>query len=115
MGSGAVTADVKRVLAGLRRDLDADLGAIRALAPVQARELELDELTSDLDTQLERVQRAAVITLVGSTGAGKSTLLNALVGKSIAREGETRPTTAAPVIYRPRDADLSDLVEGLPG
>lgn len=114
-GSVNGSVSVRRALEGLRRELARDLEEVRDLAAVAELADEIDELTSDLDRQLERVQEAAVITLVGATGAGKSTLLNALVGRTIASEGVQRPTTAAPVVYRPRDADLRDLLEGLPG
>ena len=86
-----------------------DVAASR-LRAVAERRGELDRLLADLDRQIERVQRAAVITLVGATGAGKSTLLNALAGRRIAQEGVDRPTTRQPVIYAPHDADVSELV-----
>jgi ABC-type transport system involved in cytochrome bd biosynthesis fused ATPase/permease subunit len=73
---------------------------VAALRAVSARRGELDRLLGDLDRQMGRVQRAAVITLVGATGAGKSTLLNALAGRRIAQEGIDRPTTRRPVITR---------------
>lgn len=95
----------------LRRDLDA-LGVLRRVDEEGPR---LDELRADLGRQLDRVKEAAVVCLVGSTGAGKSTLLNALVGRAVAREGVDRPTTSAPVIYRPADADVGELLRGLPG
>jgi energy-coupling factor transporter ATP-binding protein EcfA2 len=76
---------------------------------------DIDPLVVDLETQLKRAEGAAVITLVGATGAGKSSLLNALVGADVARPGTQRPTTSAPVIYRPRDADVGQLVRDLPG
>ena len=79
------------------------------------RRAEVARQREDLESQLGRVAEAAVITLVGSTGAGKSTLLNALVGRPVATEGTSRPTTTAPVIYRPRDADVRELLDGLPG
>lgn len=109
------TLGLKPALDGLRRELARDLEQVRGLTAVEQHGARIDELTEDLDRQLERVQEAAVVTLCGATGAGKSSLLNALVGRDVAREGEDRPTTSAPVIYRPRDADLADLVEGLPG
>lgn len=109
------TGDLTRVLERLRRELAGDVEALSRLRPVAARRDELDVLLGDLEQQLDRVRRAAVVTLVGATGAGKSTLLNALVGRPIAVEGESRPTTSAPVIYRPRDADVRELMEGLPG
>jgi energy-coupling factor transporter ATP-binding protein EcfA2 len=110
-----VRVDVRHALAGLRGELGTDVERVRDLAPVALRGLELDELLMDLDRQLERVRAAAVITLVGATGAGKSTLLNALAGEAVAVEGEQRPTTVAPVIYRPVDADVRELLRGLPG
>jgi energy-coupling factor transporter ATP-binding protein EcfA2 len=105
----------REVLSGLRAELEADLAATADLTAVRRRAARLARLARDLDAQLERVEAAAVVTLVGSTGAGKSTLLNALVGRPVAREGEQRPTTSAPVIYRPRDADLRELLAELPG
>ncbi|MFT6109303.1 MAG: energy-coupling factor transporter ATP-binding protein EcfA2 [Planctomycetota bacterium] len=110
-GSGASRAAVASLLAELDRDLSKvrDLRAVSVIAP------EVEELRSDLDDQISRAKSAAVICLVGSTGAGKSTLLNALVGRDVAIEGVDRPTTSAPVIYRPSDADVSSILEGLPG
>ncbi len=105
----------RHVLVGLADELDATLQSALGLAAVARRRGALEELARDARTQLARSRTAAVITLVGATGAGKSTLLNALVGRAIAREGEDRPTTSAPVVYRPRDADLADLFLGLPG
>ena len=81
----------------------------RRCARSRERRPELDRLLADLDRQIARVQRAAVITLVGATGAGKSTLLNALAGRRIAQEGVDRPTTRRPVIYAPLDADVGEL------
>ncbi|MFT5049244.1 MAG: energy-coupling factor transporter ATP-binding protein EcfA2 [Chlamydiales bacterium] len=107
--------DVSRSLENLRDDLNRDLSRVSDLHAVQAERHAIDELFTDLEHQLTRVRRAAVITLVGATGAGKSTLLNALVGQRIAREGNARPTTSVPVVYRPRDADLRELLERLPG
>jgi len=95
--------------------LERDVALVEGLAPLAPTADLLRGLAADARTQLERSRTAAIVTLVGSTGAGKSTLLNALVGHPIAREGEDRPTTSQPVIYRPRDADLRELLEGLPG
>jgi energy-coupling factor transporter ATP-binding protein EcfA2 len=115
-GRGAEVRGFERhVLAGLADELERYLAATADLAEVARRRHTLNELARDAREQLERAHTAAVITLVGSTGAGKSTLLNALVGRPIAREGEDRPTTSAPVIYRPRDAGLGELLDGLPG
>ena len=105
----------RAVLSSLLADFDRDLGAAAELRPMAEMGAELDELREDLEDQLSRAKSAAVICLVGSTGAGKSTLLNALVGREVAIEGVDRPTTSAPVIYRPRDADVSAILEGLPG
>ena len=44
-----------------------------------------------------------------------SAAVKAIVGRPVAVEGVDRPTTSAPVIYRPADADLSELTGGLPG
>lgn len=103
------------LLTGLLGSLDRDIGATSGVRAIEAIRPELAELRSDLDGQLTRAKSAAVLCLVGSTGAGKSTLLNALVGRSVAIEGVDRPTTSAPVIYRPVDADVSELVAGIPG
>ena len=103
------------LLGGLRSELDQDVQALRDLRSVQSRAGRIDVLSADLDQQLERVERAAVLTLVGATGAGKSTLLNALVGRDVAHEGDSRPTTRVPVIHRPADADIRELLDGLPG
>ena len=110
MGPTRRPLGVRTALAGLRTELTRDLEQARGLAAVDATAPEIAELEADLDRPLDRVQDAAVITLVGATGAGKSTLLNALVGRDVAQEGEQRPTTAAPVVYRPGDADLRDLI-----
>jgi predicted GTPase len=96
----------------LRDGVRADVASVAELRAVTDRRGELERLLADLDGQLERVAHAAVITLVGATGAGKSALLNALVGRPVAREGIDRPTTREPVIYAPRDADLSELLAG---
>lgn len=108
-------SDMRHALSALRAELGRDVAGLRSLRPVAAHDAELDDLAADLDHQLDRVRGAAVITLVGATGAGKSTLLNALAGATVATEGESRPTTTAPVIYRPRDADVRELTRGLPG
>lgn len=113
-GSAARPAE-RRVLDGLIGELDRDLALVARLADVARVAPALVDFAADARTQLERSRVAAVVTLVGSTGAGKSTLLNALAGQRIAQEGEDRPTTSAPVVYRPRDADLGDLLDGLPG
>jgi energy-coupling factor transporter ATP-binding protein EcfA2 len=101
--------DLRARLAVLRDRLRDDVEIVARLRAVTERRGALDSLLADLDRQLDRVQRAAVITLVGATGAGKSTLLNALAGDSIAEEGVDRPTTRRPVIYAPFDADLDEL------
>ena len=98
-----------------RAELDADIALVRDLAPLAARAGEIDRLVNDLDEQLERADRAAVIVLVGPTGAGKSTLLNALLGHDVATEGDMRPTTRAPVVHAPVDADLTALLANVPG
>jgi energy-coupling factor transporter ATP-binding protein EcfA2 len=94
----------------LRDRLREDVAAVDDLRAVTRRRAEMDRLLADLNRQIERVQRAAVITLVGATGAGKSTLLNALAGRRIAQEGVDRPTTRQPVIYAPRDAEVGELL-----
>jgi energy-coupling factor transporter ATP-binding protein EcfA2 len=111
----SIQAELFERLELLSVELEDDLARVADLGAVARRRDRLQRLRADLVRQLERVHEAAVITLVGATGAGKSTLLNALVGKDIAVEGTDRPTTRQPVIYAPRDADLSQLTEGLPG
>lgn len=100
---------LRAALEALRRRLQAQVEVVAPLRAVAERRPQLDGLLADLDRQIGRVQRAAVITLVGATGAGKSTLLNALAGRRIAQEGVDRPTTRQPVIYAPLDADLAEL------
>ncbi len=112
MKSIDVGDELRARLDTLRDRLHEEVARVSALRGVTQRRRELDRLLADLDRQIERAQRAAVITLVGATGAGKSTLLNALAGAAIATEGIDRPTTRQPVIYAPRDADLGDLVAG---
>src|SRR5690349_13625232 len=102
-------SDLRVTLEALRRRLHAQVDVVAPLRAVAERRPELDGLLADLDRQIARVQRAAVITLVGATGAGKSTLLNALAGRRIAQEGVDRPTTRQPVIYAPLDADVAEL------
>ncbi|MFM8410561.1 MAG: dynamin family protein, partial [Alphaproteobacteria bacterium] len=109
--TGGLRASLERLRARLREQVD-DVAVLRA---VERRRPEIDRLLADLDRQVARVQRAAVITLVGATGAGKSTLLNALAGRRVAKEGVNRPTTREPVVYAPEDADLSELVDGVGG
>lgn len=104
--------DLGVALATLRRRLQAQVEVVAPLRAVADRRPELDALLDDLDRQIARVRRAAVITLVGATGAGKSTLLNALAGRPIAEEGVDRPTTRQPVIYAPLDADVGELAVG---
>ena len=87
-------ARLRRLRAAARADID----RVAGLRAVTERRTEIDELLADLDRQLERIDAAAVITLVGATGAGKSTLLNALAGRTIAEEGVDRPTTRRPTI-----------------
>ena len=103
------SADLRAQLDRLRQRLHDEVAVVAGLRAVTQRRVELDRLLVDLDRQIGRVQRAAVITLVGATGAGKSTLLNALAGRRIAQEGIDRPTTRRPVIYAPHDADVSEL------
>jgi energy-coupling factor transporter ATP-binding protein EcfA2 len=103
-------AALRLLLTILRRRLDEDLVGVRTLRAFEHRRPEVERLLADLDRHIERMQRAAVVTLVGSTGVGKSTLLNALAGTAIAIEGVDRPTTRQPVIYAPPDSDVSALV-----
>ncbi len=109
------TKDWTLTLQRLRRELGRDLEGLSGLLAVQESKEELDAALQDLDHQLARAKAAAVIVLVGSTGAGKSTTLNALAGRDVAREGETRPTTSVPTVYAPDDADLRSLLNNLGG
>lgn len=103
-------ARLHRELRRLREELQGDVSSVADLRAVASRREEIEHLTGDLDRQLERLPRAAVVTLIGATGAGKSALLNALVGRPIATEGVDRPTTREPVVYAPPDADLAVLL-----
>ncbi len=113
--SPSIQDELRDKLAALSSELGRDLRTVSELSSVERRGARVERLRKDLEHQLERVDQAAVITLVGATGAGKSTLLNALVGSTVAVEGVERPTTEQPVVYAPRDADLSRLLSGLPG
>lgn len=114
-GAAGMTSGERDMLARLSSRLGRDIDRLGALRAVEDERHVLDELQGDVDRQLERARDAAIVCLVGSTGAGKSTLLNALVGRDVATEGVDRPTTSAPVIYRPADADIGPLVRDLPG
>lgn len=113
MNENSSIAALRGLVLALRARFQDDLTAVSALRAVAARRPEVDRLAADLDRQLDRMERAAVITLIGATGAGKSTMLNALVGRAVAVEGVDRPTTRQPVIYAPRDADVGDLLAGV--
>ena len=63
------SSDLRLQLDHLRNCLREDVAAVASLRAVTARRAELDPLLADLDRQIARVQRAAVITLVGATGA----------------------------------------------
>jgi energy-coupling factor transporter ATP-binding protein EcfA2 len=107
--------DWARDLTRQRAELGRDLEQLADLSALERRRARLERLLGDLDRQLERIDSAAVILLVGSTGAGKSSLLNALAGTDIALSSENRPTTSVPTIYAPKDADLRALLTGLEG
>ncbi|HYD48865.1 MAG TPA: dynamin family protein, partial [Terriglobales bacterium] len=92
-----------------RARLHSAVDRVANLVAVQERRAVLDRLLADLDSQIQRSERAAVVALVGATGAGKSSLLNALVGADIAPVGPDRPTTRTPVIFAPIDADVTAL------
>jgi energy-coupling factor transporter ATP-binding protein EcfA2 len=109
------TESLRGRLAVLRARLDTDVERTRVLASVAAREVELGGLLRDLDRQLERTRGALVVVVAGPTGAGKSTLVNALCGEEVSAEGIDRPTTSAPTVVAPLDADLEPLLRGLTG
>ena len=77
-------AALRRRLAVQRDRLREDLSLVADLRAVASHRAAIEPLTDDLDRQVERLPRAAVITLVGATGAGKSTLLNALADLRLA-------------------------------
>ena len=108
--SAAQRTQLRSQVRRLRQELHRDIDELSPLSSFAKHREEVDQVLVDLDRQIERAGRAAVITLVGATGAGKSTLLNALAGSPIAIEGVDRPTTRHPVIFAPRDADVSELV-----
>lgn len=99
----------------LRARLDRDLDEIRGLRAFDERAAIVGGLLDDMDRQLKRSRGAMVVVVAGPTGSGKSTLVNALCGEEVATEGVDRPTTSAPTIVAPTDADLVPLLEGLPG
>jgi energy-coupling factor transporter ATP-binding protein EcfA2 len=99
----------------LRARLHRDLDEIRALRAFDDRAPIVGGLLDDVDRQLQRSRGAMVVVVAGPTGSGKSTLVNALCGEEVSLEGVDRPTTSAPTIVAPTDADLVPLLEGLPG
>lgn len=102
-------------LDALRARLDRDLERIRGLRAFDERAPRIQGLLDDVDRQLQRSRSAIVVVVAGPTGSGKSTLVNALAGETVTTEGVDRPTTSAPTVIAPADADLSPLLDGLFG
>lgn len=99
----------------LRSRLDRDLDGVRDLVAFDERSARIGGLLEDVDRQLERTRGAIVVVVAGPTGSGKSTLVNSLCGEELTSEGVDRPTTSAPTIVAPSDADLAPLLDGLFG
>ncbi len=75
---------------------------------------EARELRRKVDERLARGDRLTVAAIAGGTGVGKSTLLNAIVGRSVAREGVRRPTTQVPLgVYSDHSDALGSLLDWL--
>lgn len=102
-------------LDALRARLDRDLEVVRGLRALDERSTLVGGLLDDVDRQLQRSRSAIVVVVAGPTGSGKSTLVNALAGETVTTEGVDRPTTSAPTIVAPSDADLAPLLDGLFG
>lgn len=102
-------------LESLRARIHAQVATLADLRSVQQRRPAIDRLLADLDAQIQRSERAAVLALVGATGAGKSSMLNALIGEDVAPVGPDRPTTRVPVIFAPDDADITELTAAARG
>jgi hypothetical protein len=66
------------------------------------------------DDRLARGDGLTVAALAGGTGVGKSALINALLGRSLSREGVRRPTTAVPLaVFAERSSEVSSLLDWL--
>ena len=89
----------------LRDTVEQALG-LPTLAPEAAR---LRGLVDDYGRGHAQADAPLAVALVGATGAGKSTLLNALAGRELAREGESRPTSTTSTIFAPQDVALPAL------
>lgn len=105
-----MTDDVHLPLdAKVRIEAESLIDTLRSLPAVRRHEQEINQLLKDIKAAESANKTSLIVCLVGSTGAGKSTLINALAGVEIALEGLDRPTTSAPTIYAPDDADLNAL------
>lgn len=99
----------------LRTRLDRELDGVRDLVAFDERSARIGGLVEDVDRQLARTRGAIVVVVAGPTGSGKSTLVNALCAETLTTEGVDRPTTSAPTVVAPTDADLGPLLDGLFG
>lgn len=60
----------------------------------------------DITRQVESLEDAILIGLVGGTGVGKSTFINALAGQEVSRSSDRRPTTDRVIVYRHVSTDM---------
>ena len=94
--------------ADLCDDVEARLGAARALLPAGAEALAVNALGGEPAQRLQPwLGDGQTVVMLGSSGAGKSTLTNALVGLEVQRtqanraaDGRGRHTTTARVLHR---------------
>ena len=98
MQQGATLPDPEALRATLEEALE-----LPALADQRAR---MTALLSDYERGHAQADAPLAVALVGATGAGKSTLLNALAGRTLAVEGESRPTSTEATIYAPEGLSI---------
>lgn len=89
--------------------LRATLEEALVLPALEGQRARLTALLEDYERGHAQADQPLAVALVGATGAGKSTLLNALAGRTLALEGESRPTSTAATIYAPEGVSLPAL------